>query len=161
MMRRSGVRPVVNRWKLACEMLRRAASGHIDATQLSKLAAASRIADAVINGWPEAPSSPLHGKAVLADPGTGCIGAAGVFGPAFISEPVKRFSRKLIGPPPADSARVSLHTSSTPRTIAALVRRFIIIAVLRIVPTRPCVQITDSGGPVAVSNRLTKVRFCC
>jgi len=42
-------------------MLRRAASGHMPATQLLKLAAASRIALAVIRGWPEAPSSPLQG----------------------------------------------------------------------------------------------------
>src|ERR1700721_4034498 len=42
-------------------MLRCAASGHIAATQWLKLAAASRIALAVIKGWPEAPSSPLQG----------------------------------------------------------------------------------------------------
>src|ERR1700760_2327190 len=60
MIRRSGVRPAVKRSKLARVMFRRAASGHIPATQLSKFAAASRIAVAVINGWPEAPSSPLH-----------------------------------------------------------------------------------------------------
>src|SRR3954451_19430532 len=136
MIRRSGVRPVVKRWKLACEMLRRGAAGHIHTTPISELGAASRIADAVINGWPEAPSSPVQGNGALADPGAGCIGAAGVVGPAFNSEPVKRFSRKLLGPPLADSARVSLPTSSTPRTIAALARRFTIIAVLRIVPAR-------------------------
>src|SRR5215475_1357063 len=61
MMRRSGVSPAVKRSKLSREMLRRAASGHIPATQLLKLAAASRIALAVIRGWPEAPSSPLQG----------------------------------------------------------------------------------------------------
>ena len=33
----------------------------VAATQLLKLPAASRIAAAVINGWPEAPSSPLQG----------------------------------------------------------------------------------------------------
>src|SRR6202040_3285636 len=62
MMRRSGLSPAVKRSKLACEILRRAASGHIEATQLAEFAAASRIALAVISGWPEAPSSPLHGK---------------------------------------------------------------------------------------------------
>src|SRR5258708_34730767 len=60
-------------------MLRRVASGHIEATQLSKFAAASRIALAVIRGWPEAPSSPLHGGGAL--PGSGvastCTDAAG------------------------------------------------------------------------------------
>src|SRR5215211_3461707 len=50
-------------------MLRRAASGHIAATQLLKFAAASRIALAVIRGWPEAPSSPLQGGAA---PGAAC-----------------------------------------------------------------------------------------
>src|SRR5262249_34939305 len=52
-------------------MPRRAASGHMPATQLSKFAAASRIALAVIRGWPEAPSSPLQAGA---PPGPGCWG---------------------------------------------------------------------------------------
>src|SRR3979411_532808 len=72
MMRRSGVSPAVKRWKLACEMLWRAASGHIEATQLSKFAAASRIAFALISGWPEAPSSPLHGGGALIAAGAPC-----------------------------------------------------------------------------------------
>ena len=75
-MRRSGVRPAVKRWKLSCEMLRRAASGHIEATQLSKFAAASRIALAVIRGWPEAPSSPLQGSGALLAAGAACAGLA-------------------------------------------------------------------------------------
>jgi hypothetical protein len=58
-------------------MLRRAASGHIEATQLSKFAAASRIALAVISGWPEAPSSPLHGGGAPLAEGAACAGAAG------------------------------------------------------------------------------------
>ncbi|MEI9926011.1 MAG: hypothetical protein WDN50_23740 [Bradyrhizobium sp.] len=60
----------MKRWKFSCVMLRRAASGHIEATQLSKFAAASRIALAVIKGWPEAPSSPLHGNGPLPVAGT-------------------------------------------------------------------------------------------
>src|ERR1700731_5080041 len=72
MMRRSGASPAVKRWKLCCEMLRRAASGHIEATQFGKFAAASRIADAVISGWPEAPSSPLQGGAAPSGPGAAC-----------------------------------------------------------------------------------------
>src|ERR1700680_781178 len=99
MMRRSGVSPAVKRWKLACEMLRRAASGHIEATQLSKFAAASRIALAVISGWPEAPSSPLHGGgapfaagAPLGGVAPLCAGAA-LWLP-FEGEPVKMLSRK-------------------------------------------------------------------
>src|SRR5882757_5699415 len=55
-------------------MFRRAASGHIPATQLLKLEAASRIAAAVISGCPEAPSSPLQGWAPPG-PGAGCAGA--------------------------------------------------------------------------------------
>ena len=35
------------------------------ATQWSKFAAASRIAEAVIRGWPEAPSSPVQGNGVF------------------------------------------------------------------------------------------------
>jgi len=42
--------------------------------QLSKFAAASRIAAAVISGWPDAPSSPLHGCGAL-EPGVGALGA--------------------------------------------------------------------------------------
>src|SRR6266699_3460076 len=99
MMRRSGVRPAVKRWKLSCEMLRRAASGHIAATQLSKFAAASRIAAAVIKGCPEAPSSPLHGSGALL-PAAGAVGAAAPVGFPFDSVPVKRLSRKFNGPPP-------------------------------------------------------------
>src|SRR5665647_292421 len=103
MMRKSGASPAVKRWKLSCEMLRRAASGHIEATQLSKFAAASRIADAVISGCPEAPSSPLQGSGAPAGgagwtcaelPGRGVDGAVW---PPFDSEPVKMLSRKPSG----------------------------------------------------------------
>src|SRR5947209_2761104 len=107
MMRRSGVRPAVKRWKLACEILRRAASGHIEATQLSKLAAASRIADAVISGWPEAPSSPLQGNGALAGAGDGwaCATVPGTGAPFGLeSEPVNMFSNRESGPRPVDCA---------------------------------------------------------
>src|ERR1700686_5536422 len=101
MMRRSGSRPAVKRWKLCCEMLRRAASGHIEATQLSKFAAASRIALAVISGWPEAPSSPLHGKGAPLAAGTPCAEVPGGWAhgadwPPF--DPVKFLSRNLGAP---------------------------------------------------------------
>src|SRR5450631_360987 len=88
-------------------MLRRAASGHIEATQLSKFAAASRIADAVIRGWPEAPSSPLQGGAAPPGPGVAC-GCAGVldFGPENMLP-----SRFEI-PSPDDCARTSPANSS-------------------------------------------------
>src|ERR1700737_2206489 len=119
MMRRSGASPAVKRWKLCCEMLRRAASGHIEATQLSKFAAASRIADAVISGWPEAPSSPLQGGGSPFPDGVGCAcaevlgrGADGALWPPFESEPVKMLSRKPRGPPPLDDwARASPHSN--------------------------------------------------
>src|ERR1700721_1424672 len=108
MMRRSGLRPAVKRWKLSCVMLRRAASGHIEATQLSKLAAASRIAPAVIRGWPEAPSSPLHGSGPLlaagAAPGWAEApgGTEGAVWPLLEAEPEKMLPRKATGPlPPA------------------------------------------------------------
>src|SRR3954452_19920871 len=71
MMRRSGESPAVKRSKLSRVMLRRAASGHIAATQLLKFPAASRIAAAVIGGWPEAPSSPLQGGGRPAPPPPG------------------------------------------------------------------------------------------
>src|ERR1700733_10475209 len=100
MMRRSGARPAVKRSKLCCEMPRRAASGHIEATQLLKFAAASRIALAVITGWREAPASPLQGSGALlaagADwacaevPGRGADGGAGL---PFDREPVKALSK--------------------------------------------------------------------
>ena len=70
----------MKRWKFSWVMLRRAASGHIPATQFGKFAAASRIADAVIRGWPEAPSSPLQGGGPPSGPGAAC-GAGADFGP--------------------------------------------------------------------------------
>src|SRR6476659_4689321 len=125
MMRRSGASSAVKRWKLACEMLRRAASGHIEAMQLSKFAAASRIALAVIRGWPEAPSSPLHGRGpALAEAG-GVGTACGVW-LAFDDEPPKMLPRKSSGP--LDCARAcpthsSIAASSTvpARFLAGLV----------------------------------------
>src|ERR1700752_4833240 len=77
MMRRSGVSPAVKRLKLSSVTLRRAASGHMPATQASKLPAASRMADAVIRGWPLAPSWPLQGAL---PGGTGSVDGSG-FGP--------------------------------------------------------------------------------
>ena len=76
-------------------MLRRAASGHIEAVQLSKFAAASRIALAVISGWPEAPSSPLQGNGPLPLPLCGAAGGA-EFGPE------KMLPNRFDSPPPGD-----------------------------------------------------------
>ena len=82
MMRRSGVSPLVNFSKLAREMLRLAASGHSSSTQVSKRAAAARIALACISGWPDEPDSPLHGgggslaTGVTWTPGGPCVAGA-------------------------------------------------------------------------------------
>src|SRR5262245_55186909 len=62
MIRKSGVRSRVASSNVARDTPRRAASGHMPATQFGKLAAAVRIASAVISGWPEAPDSPLHSR---------------------------------------------------------------------------------------------------
>src|SRR5690348_6421479 len=94
MMRKSGVRPAVKRSKFSRVRPRRAASGHMPATQLLKLAAASRIAFAVIRGLPEAPSSPLQGIEPVA-PGT----AAGAGG-ASDFEPEKIPPNRLDSPLP-------------------------------------------------------------
>src|SRR6202035_5219553 len=92
-------------------MLRRAASGHIEATQLSKFAAASRIALAVISGWPEAPSSPLQGWGPPA-PGVAC-GGAPAFGP-------EKILPNRLGNPPEDCAPASpAHSKAAAIRIAA------------------------------------------
>src|ERR1700743_1256631 len=78
-------------------MLRRAASGHIPATQLSKFAAASRIALAVIRGWPEAPSSTLQGCGPLPP----CAGAPGCAGAGWFGFE-KMLLRKFRGPLPLE-----------------------------------------------------------
>src|ERR1700730_13094472 len=98
-------------------MLRRAASGHIEATQLSKLAAACRIALAVISGWPEAASSPLHGNGVPLPPGDVC-GCAGEV--EFGSE--KMLPNRSESPPPGDCAQASPPHISAAARIAAPVR---------------------------------------
>src|SRR5258707_2866191 len=127
MMRRSGASPAVKRWKLCCEMLRRAASGHIEATQLSKFAAASRIAPAVISGWPEAPSSPLHGGGVLLAAGGGPFARAAAPGrpargpglPPLQNEAGKMFSKQTTGAPPLDeSGRAAAPCTHSTSTIA-------------------------------------------
>src|SRR5665213_324506 len=119
-------------------MLRRAASGHIPATQLSKFAAASRIALAVIKGWPEAPSSPLQGNGPLPDAGAapGCAAAgAGWF--AWV-EPVKMLLRKLSGPPPLeDCACASPPHSNAAASMTAALRRLADNTV-RLVMLYPC-----------------------
>src|SRR5262249_40450114 len=63
MIRRSGVSEAVCASGSARGTARRSASGQSDCKQVRKFAAAARIASAVINGWPEAPDSPLHSGA--------------------------------------------------------------------------------------------------
>jgi hypothetical protein len=65
MIRRSGVRSRVAAVKVARAMCRFAASGHRLSRQLWKFAAAARIASAVIDGSPDAPDSPLHGRGAV------------------------------------------------------------------------------------------------
>src|ERR1700676_1968868 len=114
MMRRWGSSPAGKRLKLCSEMLRRAAAGHIEATQLSKFAAAARIALAVISGWPEAPSSPLQGGAALPGVVCGCTGAVEVC-------PEKTLPNRLESPP-ADCASASPLRSKTVEITTAAVR---------------------------------------
>src|SRR5262245_11159619 len=73
MMRRSGVSPATLASNTSRGTPRCSASGQSSARQPWKLAAAARIACAVISGWPDAPDSPLHSGA--AD-GAGPVGAA-------------------------------------------------------------------------------------
>src|ERR1700686_223380 len=122
MMRKSGASPAVKRGKLACEMLRRAASGHIEATQLSKFAAASRIALAVISGGPEAPSSPPPGSGAPLAAGAPCAGATGGASPSFEDEPLKMLPRKSSGPLPEDCACAAPPQSRVTASSAAPVR---------------------------------------
>src|SRR5579863_8867672 len=93
-------------------MLRRAASGHIPATQLSKFAAASRIAAAVIKGWPEAPSSPLHSDDPL---GTGPWGIEPVWLPLLLLKILPRKSRGF----PEDWANAAAEQSSVAANVIA------------------------------------------
>src|SRR5216684_1808847 len=148
-------------------MLRRAASDHIEATQVPKFAAASRIAPAVIKGWPEAPSSPLQGGAPPPVAAAVCAGADapggcpdGALWPAFGTEPVKMLSKKFRNPPPEDWARAS-PSSSAAAMMTAWVRIFADGPVRRAMSlTRASLDIQPSGGLVTVSNSLTRARFC-
>src|ERR1700761_3768923 len=129
-------------------MPRRWASGHIEATQLSKLAAASRIAAAVIRGWPEAPSSPLQGGAPLLPPGAG--GAASDFGPEKML--LKKLETEL---PPC--ARAWPHDNSAAATMIAPASFCIRGPAARsIFKTRTAEIVPASGALVTVANSLTK-----
>jgi hypothetical protein len=56
--------------KVAREMPRRAASGHMPSMQFLKSATAARIASGCISGWPDAPGCPLQPSLLRRD-GTG------------------------------------------------------------------------------------------
>src|SRR6266705_6350637 len=137
-------------------MLRRAASGHIEATQFSKFAAAWRIALAVISGWPEAPSSPLQGGAALLAVGTGCACAEapgrwpdGAAWLPFKGEP-KMLSKRLKGPPLDGCAHASPDSSSAATIMAAPVRLLADCFVRRVM-SHPALRqgYPASGGLVA------------
>jgi len=101
--------------------LRRAASGHIEATQLLKFAAASRIALAVIKGWPEAPSSPLQG---CGPPLPVLVAAAG--GPEVPDfDPENMLLKKFETPLPSDDC-----ASARPQTDS--------VVAITIAPVRSC-----------------------
>src|SRR5213078_2310810 len=106
-------------------MLRRAASGHMEATQLLKFAAASRIALAVIRGWPEAPSSPLQAGT---PPGPGACGccASGLG--------ANRLLRKLETPSLEDWANASFCDSSVTASASAPARPIFDSVVRRFIP---------------------------
>src|SRR5467141_237417 len=135
-------------------MLRRAASGHIETTQFSKFAAASRIARAVISGWPEAPSSPLQGGAgvLAAGAACACAEAAGRCGdgaawPPLESEPVKMLSKKLKGPPLDGCAHASPDNSSAAAIMAAAVRLLANCLVRPVMSTPRCPGISRFRRP--------------
>src|SRR5438105_1601244 len=109
-------------------MPRRAASGHRPATQLSKLAAASRIAAAVISGWPEAPSSPLQ---AAAPPGPG---AACGWPPGFGEN---KLLRKLETPSPEDWAPAAPGENSMAASASAPARAILDVICRFIALTRP------------------------
>src|SRR3954469_7532733 len=155
MIRRSGASPAVKRSKLACVIWRRAASGHIEATQFGKFAAACRIALAVIRGWPEAPSSPVQGSGVDGAGGAPSgAGAACACGEGGDFCPEKILPKKFDTPLPLDDwASTSPGHSNAAATINALARWIIAVLVKRMClrPRRPV-----SERPRHVSNSLTK-----
>src|SRR5688572_6215894 len=106
------------------------------ATQLLKFAAASRIAPAVINGWPEAPSSPVQGSgAPGAGAACGCCALPG-FG-------VKMLPRKLEMPSPEDWALTAAGDSSVAASASAPALRIVDRAVRRcigLIRSRPNIR---------------------
>src|SRR5262249_9833937 len=87
MIRRSGVRPATLASNTARDTPRRSASGHSPARQLRKLAAAARIACAVISGGLEAPDSPLQSCTPAVGAGAPAVVAPGALNSARISSP--------------------------------------------------------------------------
>src|SRR5262245_29581732 len=83
MIRRSGVSPARLASNTARGTPRRSASGQSAARQPRKLAAAARIACAVIRGWLEAPDSPLQSGAAAS--AAGAVAVAGALNSARMS----------------------------------------------------------------------------
>src|SRR5882672_5783527 len=165
MMRRSGSSPAVKRSKFAWVTWRRAASGHIAATQFGKSAAARRIALAVIKGWPEAPSSPLQGGS--ADGVPSGAGAACACGEVADFWPEKMLPKKFDTPLPLDDwANAPVQNkeacSSVTATMIAAVRLLTAVPVQRMLspPLTSRFSKAPPEGPVTLSNSLTKPGFC-
>src|SRR6516165_1655730 len=87
MIRRSGVRPATLASNTARETPRRSVSGHSPARQLRKLAAAARIACAVISGSLEAPDSPLQSWTAAVGAGAPAVFAPGAPNSVRMSNP--------------------------------------------------------------------------
>ena len=148
-------------------MLRRAASGHIAATQLSKFAAASRIALAVISGWPEAPSSPLHGGAGVPAPAAAPAPCArGTRPDGAVWLPWNRAGEDVVEeaqrPPPPDDLRGRLASTSSAARHDRRAGSALPIVPSVVVMSHPAYpeDIPLSGGLVTVSNQLNKAVFC-
>src|SRR5436190_5225299 len=142
MIRKSGSRPAVKRSKFAWVTLRRAASGHIAATQLPKFAAACRIAEAVIRGWPEAPSSPLQGGGGPSAPVAACAGGAVA---DFCPEKMllKKFETPL---PPWDWAKTLPQNSACPANTSAAATEIAAVRFVIAVPAR-CMSYSSPDIP--------------
>src|SRR5262249_16629231 len=87
MIRRSGVRPATLASNTARDTPRRSASGQSPARQLRKLAAAARIACAVISGGFEAPGPPLQSWTAAVGAGAPAAFAPGALNSVRMSSP--------------------------------------------------------------------------
>src|SRR5262245_16784777 len=119
MIRRSGVRPATLSSNAARVTPRRSAKGQRLARQPPKLAAAARIASAVIRGWPEEPDSPLHSGMAdgeAAEGGGGCVTV-----PEAAGAGARLKSERMSKPWPSTGAAVAtVARAAAPRTLIVL-----------------------------------------